>query len=82
MQDIIPWVHQKFSRQQCNAGTSQGNKNNQVNGEEQEDDAEVVMESTDVIFIVDAVDSLSAHDSDAPSNLNSISRMVIRSISS
>ena len=53
---------------------------NQGNVEEQENVAEVVVESTHVIFVFDVVKSLPAHDSDAPENLNSLPRMLIRSI--
>ena len=35
-----------------------------------------------MISIVDVVDSLPAHDSDAPTNLNSLPRLAIRSIPS
>ena len=57
------------------------NNSNQGNEEEQED-AEVVVESTYVTSIVDVVDSLPAHDSDAPINLNSLPRMAVRTIPS
>ena len=54
--------------------------NNQGIVEEQEDGAEDVVESTNVISVFDVVKSLPAHDSDAPANLNSLPRMIIRSI--
>ena len=38
------------------------------------------MESTQIITIIDALDSLPAHDSDAPAHLNSLPWMIIRSI--
>ena len=58
-------------------------KNSNLGNEEKlEEDAEVVVESTNVISIVDGVDSLPAHDSDTPANLNSLPRMIIRSIPS
>ena len=56
------------------------NNNNQGYEEEQEDEAEVDMESPNMMSIFDVVNSLPAHDSDAPANLNSLPRMVIRSI--
>ena len=58
------------------------NDNNQGYEEEQEDEAEVDMESPNMMSIFDVVNSLPAHDSDAPANLNSLPRMVIRSIMS
>ena len=39
---------------------------NQGNMEEQEDEAEVVVESHNMISVFDVVDSLLAYDSDAP----------------
>ena len=56
------------------------NNNNQGYEDEQEDEAEVGMESPNMISIFDVVNSLPAHDSDAPANLNSLPRIVIRSI--
>ena len=56
------------------------NNNNQGSEDEQECEAEVVVESPNMISIVDVVGSLPAHDSDTPANLNSLPRMVIRSI--
>ena len=56
------------------------NDNNQGYEEEQEDEAEVDMESPNMMSIFDVVNSLPAHDSDAPANLNSLPRIVIRSI--
>ena len=44
-------------------------KNNQGNEEEQEEDADVGVELTNVISMAHAVDSLTAHDSDTPANL-------------
>ena len=58
------------------------NKINQGNEKKQEDDEEVVLESTNVNSNVDVVNSLLVHDSDTPTNLNSLPRMVIRSIPS
>ena len=55
-------------------------KNNQGNEEEQEEDADVGVELTNVISIAHAVDSLTAHDSDTPANLKSLSRKPIRRI--
>jgi hypothetical protein len=60
----------------------QKNNSNQGNEKEQEDDEEVVLESTNVNSNVDVVNSLLVHDSDTPTNLNSLPRMVIRSIPS
>jgi hypothetical protein len=54
--------------------------NNKGIVEEQENKAEVVVESTNVISVFDVVKSLPAHDSDTPANLNSLPRMIIRSI--
>ena len=59
--------------------TVEESNSNQGNEEEQEDDAEVVVESPNVTSVVDVVDSLPAHDSDAPANLNALSRLTIRS---
>ena len=56
------------------------NNNNQGYEDEQEDEAEVGMESPNMISIFDVVNSLPAHGSDAPANLNSLPRIVIRSI--
>ena len=56
------------------------NDNNQGYEEEQEDEAEVDMESPNMMSIFDVVNSLPAHDSDAPANLSSLPRMVLRSI--
>ena len=53
---------------------------NQGNVEEQEDDTEVVVESTNVISDFDVVNSPPVHGSDTPANLNSLPRMAIRSI--
>jgi hypothetical protein len=50
--------------------------------EEQEDQAEVVKESPNVISVFDVVNSQPSHDREAPANLNSFPRMVIRSIPS
>ena len=55
---------------------------NQGNMKEQEDEAEVVVGSTNVISIVDVGASLPAHDSDSPANLNLLPRMEIWSIPS
>ena len=62
--------------------TVEESNSNQGNEEEQEDDAEVVVESPNVTSVVDVVDSLPAHDSDAPANLNALPRLAIRSIPS
>ena len=58
------------------------NKINQGNEKKQEDDEEVVLESTNVNSNVDVVNSLLVHDCDTPANLNSLPRMVIRTIPS
>ena len=58
------------------------NNINQGNEKEQEDDVEVVLESTNVNSNVDVVNSLLVHDCDTPANLNSLPRMVIRTIPS
>ena len=58
------------------------NNNNHRNENEQEGYAEVVVESTNLISIVDVMDSLTIHDSDTPANLTSLPGKVIRSISS
>ena len=62
--------------------TVEESNNNQGNEEEQEDDALVIVESPNMISVVDVVDSQPSHDSDAPANLNELPRMVIRSIPS
>ena len=60
--------------------TEEENNSNQENKKEQEDDPEVVVESTNMISIVEVVNSLPAHDYDTPANLNSLPRIVIRSM--
>ena len=52
--------------------TVEERNSNQGNEEEQEDDSEVVVESPNVTSVIDVVDSLPAHDSDTPENLNSL----------
>ena len=52
--------------------TVEESNSNQGNEEEQEDDSEVVVESPNVTSVIDVVDSLPAHDSDTPENLNSL----------
>ena len=56
------------------------NNSNQGNMEEQGDEAEVDVESPNMISVFDVVNSLPAHDSDAPVNLNSLPTMVVKSI--
>ena len=46
------------------------NNSNQGNMEEQGDEAEVDVESPNMISVFDVVNSLPAHDSDAPAYLN------------
>ena len=49
---------------------------------EQEDEPEVDVELPNMISVFDVVNSLPAHDSDAPAYLNSLPRIIIRSIPS
>ena len=56
------------------------NNSNQGNIEEQEDEAEIDVESPSAISVFDVANSLPSHDSDSHAHLNSLPRMVIRSI--
>jgi hypothetical protein len=56
------------------------NNSNQGNIEEQEDEVEIDVESPSMISVFDVANSLPSHDSDSHANLNSLPRMVIRSI--
>ena len=56
------------------------NNSNQGNMKEQEDEPEVDVELPNMISVFDVVNYLPAHDSDTPASLNSLPRMVIRSI--
>jgi hypothetical protein len=56
------------------------NNSNQGNIEEQEDEVEIDVESPSVISMFDFADSLPSHDSDSHAHLNSLPRMVTRSI--
>ena len=56
------------------------NNSNQGNIEEQEDEADIDVESPSVISVFYVANSLPSHDSDSHPHLNSWPRMVIRSI--
>ena len=56
------------------------NNSNQGNIEEQEDEADIDVESPSMISVFDVANSLPSHDSDSHANLNSLPRIVIRSI--